>query len=77
MARIVIKCKYTGHYVITPIDTDSSPTIVAGCVPCPYCRIEHVRTVENARINEWQKKAPKLIVRQASLGNSWNRVFRY
>ena len=66
MARIIIRCKYTGHYVFTPIDTEMSPTITDGFVSCPYCGTEHVWTVGEARIDDWQKKPPKLIVRQAS-----------
>jgi hypothetical protein len=66
MARIIIRCKYTGHYVFTPIDTQRSPAIVGGCVSCPYCGTEHVWTIEDARIDDWQKTATKLIVRQAS-----------
>ena len=30
MARIVIRCQYTGHYVFTGLDTQNSPTIGGG-----------------------------------------------
>ena len=66
MARIIVRCKYTGHYVFTPIDTERSPAIVGGCVSCPYCGTEHVWTVEEAPIDDLKKRATKPIVRQAS-----------
>ena len=64
MARIIVRCIYTGHYVFTTIDTQTSPTIVAGCVSCPYCGTDHVWTVDQTHIDDLQKKA--MIVRQAS-----------
>jgi hypothetical protein len=66
MARIIVRCKYTGHYVLTPMDTERSPAIVGGWVLCPYCRTEHVWAVEEVRIDDLKKKASRLIVRQAS-----------
>lgn len=66
MARIIVRCNYTGHYIFTPIDTETSPTIAGGCVSCPYCGTEHVWTVEEARVDDLRMKATKLIVRQAS-----------
>lgn len=66
MARIIIRCKYSGHYVLTSIDTQSSPAVVGGRVVCPYCGTEHVWTIEEARTDVLQRKAAKLIVRQAS-----------
>jgi hypothetical protein len=65
MARIIVRCKNTGHYLFTAVDTDSAPTIAGGCVLCPFCRTEHVWTIEPAGGNDKQKNAPKLIVRQA------------
>ena len=66
MARIVIKCKYSGHYVLTPIDTERWPAVAGGCMACPYCGTEHVWTAEDARTDDIRKKEAKLIVRQAS-----------
>ncbi len=66
MARIIVRCKYTGHYVFTAIDTESSPAIVGGCMACPYCGTDHVWTIAQARVDDAQRKPTKLIVRQAS-----------
>lgn len=66
MARIIVRCKYTGHYVFTAIDTERCSAVVGGCVSCPYCGTEHVWTIEEARGDDSQKKPAKLIVRQAS-----------
>jgi hypothetical protein len=66
MARIIVRCKYTGHYVFTAIDTETSPAIVGGCTACPYCGADHVWTVEEARLDDWHKKPARLLVRQAS-----------
>jgi hypothetical protein len=65
MARIIVHCKNTGHYLFTAINTDRVPTISGGCVLCPFCRAEHVWTIEPAGGNDKPKNAPKLIVRQA------------
>jgi len=66
MARVIIRCKYTGHYVFTSINTDAAPAIAGGCVSCPYCGTDHVWTIERPQIDDPRKKEPKLIVRQAS-----------
>ena len=66
MARVIVKCKYSGHYVFTTIDTQTSPAVVAGCVACPYCGTDHIWTVDQPHVENSQKKASKLIVRQAS-----------
>jgi hypothetical protein len=66
MARVIIRCKYTGHYVFTAIDTETAPAVAGGCVACPYCGTEHVWTIEQPRADDARNKEPKLIVRQAS-----------
>ena len=66
MARIIIKCRYTGHYVFTGIDTEKAPLIRSGRVSCPYCVAEHVWTADDAHLDESKKNAMKPIVRQAS-----------
>jgi hypothetical protein len=63
MARIVIKCQYTGHYVFTGIETNRTP-VVGGRIFCPYCVTEHVWTSSEARVDETTR--PKPLVRQAS-----------
>ena len=42
MARIVIRCQYTGHYVFTGFDTQTAPAVAGGRIFCPYCVAEHV-----------------------------------
>jgi hypothetical protein len=54
MARIIVRCKYTGHYVFTAVDTDTSPAITGGWVSCPYCGTEHV----------WAADGPALTIRK-------------
>jgi hypothetical protein len=66
MARIIVRCKYTGHYVFTAIDTERSPTIAGGCLSCPYCGTQHVWTAGEAHVDDLQETTTKLIVRQAS-----------
>ena len=62
MAKIVIRCQYTGHYVFTGIDTRSNPHITGGRIYCPYCAADHLWTCTDAR-NDEPKKKP--LVRQA------------
>lgn len=65
MARIIIRCKYTGHYVFTAINTEKAPAITGGCVVCPYCGTEHIWTSDSPP--EESRAAPlKAVVRQAS-----------
>lgn len=67
MARIIIRCKYTGNYVFTAINTDKAPAVTGGCVSCPYCGTEHIWTCEQPRrVEDPRKTPPKAIVRQAS-----------
>jgi hypothetical protein len=67
MARIIVRCKYTGHYVFTAINTEEAPAIAGGCISCPYCGTKHVWTVDVARFGDSSHEKPaKLIVRQAS-----------
>ena len=64
MARIVVKCQYTGHYVFTGIETNQASAKSGGRIFCPYCVSEHVWTAEEARVDE--RRVPKTLVRQAS-----------
>jgi hypothetical protein len=66
MARIVIRCQYTGHYVFTGIDTSTLPTIRSGRTFCPYCVTEHVWTSADAQVDEHATNHSKPLVRQAS-----------
>ncbi len=63
MAKIVIRCRYTGNYVFTGIDTDNAPTVVGGRIFCPYCAAEHVWSAREAHADEHRSKP---LVRQAS-----------
>jgi hypothetical protein len=65
MARIVIRCQYTGHYVFTGLDTQNSPTIGGGRIFCPYCVAEHVWNATEVRLDEHERRQ-KPLVRQAS-----------
>lgn len=67
MARIVIRCQYTGHYVFTGFDTRTSPPIAGGRIFCPYCVAEHVWSSTEARLdNREGERRQKPMVRQAS-----------
>ena len=52
MARIVIRCQYTGHYVFTGFDTQTSPAVAGGRIFCPYCVAEHVWSSTEARLDD-------------------------
>jgi hypothetical protein len=45
MARIVVRCQYTGHYMLTGFDTRTSGPIAGGRIHCPYCDTDHVWSV--------------------------------
>jgi len=40
--RIVIRCRYSGHYVMTDIEAGSQEAARGGSIFCPYCEAEHV-----------------------------------
>ena len=63
MARIVIRCQYTGHYVFTGIETRPESAIAGGRIYCPYCAADHVWTCNEARLEQPRKP---LLVQQAS-----------
>ena len=64
MARIVVRCQYTGHYVLTGIESRPDAPVAEGHVFCPYCTAEHVWTCNEARLA--QARPNKALVRQAS-----------
>lgn len=67
MARIVIRCQYTGHYVFTGFDTRTSPAVAGGRIFCPYCVAEHVWSGNEARLDDRDReRRQKPLVRQAS-----------
>ncbi len=66
MARIVIRCQYTGHYVFTGYDTRTTPTVNSGRIFCPYCAAEHVWSSTEVHLDEREQRRPKPQVRQAS-----------
>ena len=66
MARIVIRCQYTGHYVFTGIETRPDAVVVGGRIYCPYCVADHVWTCNEARIEPQHGSMKKPLVRQAS-----------
>jgi hypothetical protein len=65
MARIVIRCQYTGHYVFTGFDTQTAPPVTGGRIFCPYCVAEHVWNATEVRLDEHDRRQ-KPLVRQAS-----------
>ena len=66
MARIVIRCQYTGHYVFTRVDTRTSPAVTGGRIFCPYCVAEHTWSSTEARLDDREQRRSKPLVRQAS-----------
>ena len=64
MARIIVRCQYTGHYVFTGVDTEKAPAIVGGRIYCPYCATDHVWSCRDVRAENDRRSKP--LVRQAS-----------
>lgn len=63
MARIVVRCQYTGHYMLTGFDTKTSGVIAGGRIRCPYCDADHVWTCAEPHPDESDRKP---LVRHAS-----------
>ena len=42
MARTVIRCRYTGHYIISNHNAGATTDMFSGRIFCPYCIAEHV-----------------------------------
>lgn len=66
MARVVIRCQYTGHYVFTGIEMRPGMSVEGGRVYCPYCAAEHVWNCTEARLDPVRTAPNKPLVRQAS-----------
>jgi hypothetical protein len=64
MARIVVRCQHTGHYIFTGFDTRTSGPIAGGRIHCPYCDAEHVWLSGEAHASEHDQSKP--LVRHAS-----------
>jgi hypothetical protein len=62
MAKVVVRCQYTGHYVFTGVDAKHAAH--GGRIFCPYCVAEHVWSAGEARIDDTRREKP--LVRQAS-----------
>jgi hypothetical protein len=52
MARIVIRCRYTGHFIISNPDAGASTDLFSGRIFCPYCTAEHVWSSTEASAGE-------------------------
>jgi hypothetical protein len=70
MARTIIRCRYTGHYIIGSHDGGASPSLSSGRIFCPYCAAEHVWNCTEASGSEDDPQRPaarrRPLVRQAS-----------
>jgi hypothetical protein len=71
MARTVIRCRYTGNYIITNHSAGASTEMFSGRIFCPYCNAEHVwSSAETTGSESGDESHPsarrKALVRQAS-----------
>ena len=66
MASIVVKCRYSGNYILTGIQTDNASIPVGGRVTCPYCSVEHVWIAAETHNSPTAQNPSKPIVRLAS-----------
>ena len=70
MARTIIRCRYTGHYIISNQNAGGSSEMFSGRIFCPYCTAEHVwssaETSNNGSGDEPHSARRKTQVRQAS-----------
>jgi hypothetical protein len=66
MARVVVKCRYTGNYILTGVQSDATPILVGGRVRCPYCSVDHVWIAAETDNSRTDPKSTKPIVRLAS-----------
>jgi len=66
MARIVIRCQYTGHYLLTGFDSRTAPA-AGGRIYCPYCAADHVWNSNDPQADDHEReRKQKPLVRQAS-----------
>src|SRR5689334_12430134 len=67
MARIVVQCQYTRHYILTNVETRSAAIVAGGPIRCPYCDADHVWTCDSRRDEAAANRPmPRALIRQAS-----------
>ena len=69
MARTVIRCRYTGNYIISSHDAGTWTDMFSGRIYCPYCSAEHVWSSTETSIGDGERQSAarrKPLVRQAS-----------
>jgi hypothetical protein len=70
MARTVIRCRYTGNYIISSHEAGASTDMFSGRIFCPYCNAEHVwssaETSNDGSDEQHSTARRKTLVRQAS-----------
>ena len=71
MARTVIRCRYTGNYIISSHDSHAPTEMFSGRVFCPYCSADHVWSSAETSANESDAQRQsaarrRTLVRQAS-----------
>jgi hypothetical protein len=69
MARTVIRCRYTGNYIISSHEAGATTDMFSGRIFCPYCSAEHVWSSVDTSANESDAHSAarrRTLVRQAS-----------
>ena len=69
MARIVIRCEYSGNYVLSDFDTQTMHSALGRKIFCPYCVAEHTladQTFSAIEVRNEKPGRPKPLVRRAS-----------
>jgi len=64
MARVLIRCRFTGHYLFANQDAAAPGEVTGGRIFCPYCATEHAWDCSDARLDAGQRRDPA--TRQAS-----------
>jgi hypothetical protein len=63
MARVVIRCRFTGHFLLTGIEAAVPGEVMGGRMFCPYCAAEHAWDCTDARLDLPRPHQP--VARQA------------
>ncbi len=69
MARTVIRCRYTGNYIISNHDAGAWTDMFSGRIFCPYCTAEHVWSSTDTTGSDSERQTAsrrRPLVRQAS-----------
>jgi hypothetical protein len=67
MARIVVQCQYSRHFILTGVDSRAAPIIAGGRIRCPYCDTDHTWTCDTrSDQHESNRTPPRTMIRQAS-----------